>query len=231
MRMTTGLVLLVLLGFGAAPSRADSNCPLTYYFTRVDDRNLGNSTTGANGSFSDVSGRSTGQLSFDMAAGMFDVSSSAGTLGMAEIEPNDVYTISGLPPGTPVSFVARLHGAGHNLQQCTPTQCSSAGFQIKIWDIPGNEIFWSLGGSGSGSGSGDADLPLTRNAGEPFPLSMDVLAISQGSSQTFGSVSGEATLTFLGLPPGAIITSCKGYLLSPVSTNRDSWGALKIRYR
>jgi hypothetical protein len=229
--MRTATLILALILLGAGQAGADSTCPMTRYFTRVDDRDIGDSTTAANGSFSDASGRSTAQLSFDMAAGVFDVSASAGTLGMADIEPNDVFTISGLPPGTPVSFVARLHGSGRNLQQCTPTQCSSASFQIQIWDIPGNVMFWSLGGYGSSSGSGDADLPLVRNTGEPFPLSMEVVALSQGSSQVFGSVSGEAMLTFLGLPPGAVITSCKGYLLSPVATTRDSWGALKIRYR
>lgn len=229
------LLLLVALVLGAAPVHADTPCPKTAFFTLVGERNQGDSTVVADGSLADQLGGDTAHLSFDMAAGVFDVSSSAGTRGIAELEPRDTYTIEGLPPGTPVSFIARLHGSGRTRQQCGPpgTPCSAAGLVVRIWDIPGNTMFWALGNpTGSATGSGNADLPLVRYAGQPFELFMDVTANSYAPTPlVIASVSGEAVISFLGLPPGAIVTSCKGYLLAPVPTTRDSWGALKIRYR
>jgi len=43
---------------------------------------------------------------------------------------------------------------------------------------------------------------------------------------------GEARLSFSGLPAGAVVTSCNGYLGgNPVPTRLTSWGRLKQIYR
>ena len=49
-------------------------------------------------------------------------------------------------------------------------------------------------------------IPITRAVHEPFQVSLIV-----GSSASGGSAGSAAALTFSGLPPGAVVVSCRGF--------------------
>ncbi|MFI5372892.1 MAG: hypothetical protein ACHQ52_15160, partial [Candidatus Eisenbacteria bacterium] len=56
------LAAILLLVSARAPARADTACVKTMYFTRVDDRGLGDSTAAATGSLADQLGVNTARL-------------------------------------------------------------------------------------------------------------------------------------------------------------------------
>ena len=65
-------------------------------------------------------------------------------------------------------------------------------------------------------------------AGTPFRLAYQVLA-SADQARAGASVSGR--ITFPGLPPGAVASSCHDYGGGPTPARPVSWGGLKVRYR
>jgi hypothetical protein len=70
------------------------------------------------------------------------------------------------------------------------------------------------------------DLVFTRPAGTPFGLEI------HGDANHGYNLNNHAQFVFLDLPPGAVVTSCKGYLQEqPTPAQATSWGNVKAAYR
>jgi len=71
-------------------------------------------------------------------------------------------------------------------------------------------------------------LPVDAIAGQPFRLHFELRCSNLGPLQAGGS----STFSFSGLPPGAAVVSCQGYVSDQsVASRRSSWGKLKSTYR
>ena len=136
----------------------------------------------------------------------------AGCTSNAGVYIEDLFTVSGPPPGTLVPITAHL-------LLDTPSATCSANIQD------------THGGLASISSPQDGDeliLPVAGISGQPFQLHFEIACSNVGSSP--GSLGG--TFSFTGLPPGTGITSCHGYLNgTPVAAHESSWGRVKILYR
>jgi hypothetical protein len=131
----------------------------------------------------------------------------------------DLFTVTGLPPGTPVPLTAHflLDILGG---QSGPGQSSSS---ANIQDTNAN-----IASISSPQTDHDLVLPVAATAGQPFQLRFEIQCSNVGPTTTPGG----GAFSFTGLPPGTGIISCQGYLSgTPVATRTSSWGRLKILYR
>ena len=165
-----------------------------------------------------------GVAHYDLAAGSVSagVTDSQGQEGVLQAE--DEYRIIGLPDGTPLAFKARLVVS---LQQCsfhdyelrfsTASASLAEGSnvdQVSIGYVEGCE-----------TRNDSLEIDLSHLAGEVFRL---VLGVA-GSGV---SGSAEGVLSFVGLPPGAVVSSCHGFRQdAPTGVRRSTWGGLKALYR
>jgi hypothetical protein len=115
---------------------------------------------------------------------------------------NDTYWITGIPVGPPLHFNASLKVVIHTSQTCG-FHCAQGFGQASITE---------LGVVASACpGVSDPCVPLSHPAYEPFRLSISARAGISGSVYA-ATADVTATLQFSGLPPGAAVTSCSGYL-------------------
>jgi hypothetical protein len=135
----------------------------------------------------------------------------------SEMLVTDIYQIDGLPPGAPVSFIARLDVEG--------TLSGPASYFGRLLSEGGTEAQHT-------AETGDptsfvVELPLSHAPGVPFQLAVHFSATGQDPD---GYARAIGRLTFAGLPSGATISSCQSYNV-PVPAQAKSWGALKSIYR
>jgi len=140
----------------------------------------------------------------------------------------DDFTLIGWPAGTPLALGARFDvtvtassffGSGTTTAALTQAAANTAS---KQWNIPGD-----FPGPSSATQTVSLTVPVAAIAGTPFHM-----------TYTLSSVLGEGctselsgTFTFTGLPPGAAIVSCNGYVLGTVPARPTSWGHVKAEYR
>ncbi len=148
----------------------------------------------------------------------------------SSLELSDEFSISGSPPGAPVTFTARLSVSGVGLNaQLGPKQYAVGSTEIGIRDGSSGEVRHTFD---TASETVVLDLPVTVLPGEPFTLTM--FARGAVSSQYFeGATWAEGVLSFQGLPPDVMVQSCGGYVGNgfAVPVRHSSWGNLKLRYR
>jgi hypothetical protein len=137
----------------------------------------------------------------------------------------DLFAVTGLPAGTPLTFQASIHLTGGLGAACD----LYAGAWLTIREGTSNTRSFSrfIDGCVTGGVALDTILTLTINrvAGETFPI-----YIQLGCGQdTHGGTSLAATaLVFTGLPPGARITSCQGFSAEvPVAVSPSTWSSVK----
>lgn len=159
--------------------------------------------------------------------------------GGGDVIAADEYRVTGPASGTPLSYFAELRLTG------------SVGFGCAPHPVPiGGSVMGSLKESDANQASASAvaalscdefqccggpagvdtilSVPLLQNVGDVLTLTVR-LSASAGHGIHAG-VSGQ--LRFVGLPPGAIVTSCQGFRQDfPVSARSVSWGSLKVIYR
>jgi hypothetical protein len=155
-----------------------------------------------------------------------------GSSGPSGIETllDDDFTVVGLPNGTPVTFDAVLDldglaqsfsdpggGGGGRVRGAISLGTTSEVISLHSTDglHPTISVHESI------------TLPLSGTAGTPQTLRFHV----RGEA-----LEGRATLQglfhFANLPPGAHVTSCRGYSSdAPVRARTSTWGQLKLRYR
>jgi hypothetical protein len=170
-------------------------------------------------------------VSFNHLAGLVDVRTYGGS-NHANAILLDTFVLSGLPVGTvvPIDVVADV--ALENIRQVNAGTVSSA----NLWTAPiagapdPSSVYTDLIASAPGTETATRQLRLAMNftVGNEYEISLSAGASSSGGAG--GSV--HARLSFQGLPPGATITSCKGFTQNqPVPTLPVSWGAIKAVYR
>jgi|KBSMisStaDraftv2_1062788.scaffolds.fasta_scaffold334345_2 hypothetical protein len=153
-----------------------------------------------------------GTLSLNM--NMCSTSPECGTSANVVVE--DDFSLYGLPPGTPVTLTA--HVAGY----------INAGFGGFSYSNVTAYLKDAFGGQATSVfGTYDATLPVAAVAGQTFRLHFELDGFALSSSG-----SGSATFSFTGIPPGAAVTSCQGYVSDhSVAARAMTWGRLKTHYR
>jgi hypothetical protein len=134
----------------------------------------------------------------------------------------DDFRIVGVPAGTPLVFAAEWN---YNFIGSFE---ASFGARIGQGDTP------TLGGGTGANGqpffsqAGRFVYELNVNAGDVFRLTTE---LSAGTGQ-HGGADASGFLRFSGLPAGARVESCQGYVQDiPVPAMRASWGSVKSLYR
>ena len=175
---------------------------------------------------------------YDLRTGLLGVSSSAYDVGAGMSGAvHDVYQIVGMEPGTPVSLVAEITAVGgvDLFGQCVFSPFGS--FSATFFGDSGPSVsasgYASFGppycdGSGQERTEIVLQLPVAATAGQAFALHMEA-----STSVRWGSAHASLNnLAFSGLPPGASIVSCQGFLQEPpVQALQASWGRVKSIYR
>ncbi len=140
------------------------------------------------------------------------------------VQAVDAYEIGGVPAGglIPFEVAISVHGEG-----------GGAGYgdwRVRVMDLE-TQASTSLEFYSPEPQSWSADTVLTlgivAESAAPFHLLFDVRALA---GRGFALVRGD--VSFRGLPAGASIASCQGYLKEqPVQTLPSSWGRVKAVYR
>ena len=218
------LLLIILLSVGNdVPCASSQTCPESCIYTGGTPacttepiRYLGSPSCHGCGS---------GEGRYDLPAGRLEALATYHPVGSgASVVTRDDFRVVGVPEGTLLTFTAELQVSIFG----SSDGCGSAGF--------GEGEATSRSASICGSGVGDPfccaanptlTLPLTRLVNEVFRLTSTVNTHSRdGSAQSTGQ------LRFSGLPQGARVESCQGYVQDvPVPALPASWGSMKARYR
>jgi hypothetical protein len=174
------------------------------------------------------------KASYDLRTGHIFVSCAYYVAQGPEVQTNDLYTVVGLTPGTPLTFRAQLVLSGRHDGSCSPSgNCNYGVVSASLVESPSNRVDYF---SSSGSGflfNAILSLPIQRAAGETFRLSIDALAaVYDYNPASIGSAKMDVQLRFVDLPVGAVVTSCQGFREDTfVPVRRASWGRLKALYR
>jgi len=214
---------VLLLAAGATPAAAVPTCPesciqvpgpepdCTTQPARFRAANGGHGTGGGEGAYNLPAGTAE-------ASGSGDGSYGAGAI----VTARDDFRVTGLPDGTPLNFTATYDVVFSGANQ--------AFFDASLQDgaAPAATVTGCTCGQPTYGAVHQLTRTLTHPAGEVFRLTYRVYAGCNG----FGGASATGTLRFIGLPPGARVESCQGYVQDfAVPAQLASWGAVKSRYR
>jgi len=224
----TGLVWLAM-SLATATASAQSPCGLN----SLDCLEGGSNPVGYHDSTDCSDATRHASAGYDLRAGTLDVTTtSLGSRANATVRANDQYQITGLPPGTPVSFFVELEVSGF----ISPSLCGadgflSAAFMTGVPGAPSAGAQYACDATctcfGVATLSTVIRLPLTKNAGALFALGYFVSA-----NGVFSNTTLHGQFRFSGLPASAAVVSCQGFVQTgPVAAQRVSWGALKQHYR
>ena len=209
------LRLVVVLGIGAvslaSPSRARATCPAD---TLIDSTFTAASASLTRGSPPVV----MEHAAYDLTTGTFSGSFGSVVDGsVLLLAANDVYTLTGPPPGTALTLVVEVRYAA--------TVTGPAAIHIRAGGA-------TLAGGADRTSSATDSLwvPIDVTAGQPFAVryTLAARALSIGVSM---SASASCSILFRGLPAGSAISSCRGFAESATPVTRVTWGSLKMHYR
>lgn len=215
--MTSRSVVLALLLAATAAGTAAANpaCPLNHLMAGgpVDSSLPVDSRTR---SVCDPYGCADCAVSYDIPAGQLSASSaSSGATGTGgNVMVQDDFKMVGLAAGTPATLTVHMG------------LFPSGFFAANLRDGLGHVA--SASGDGTDNSPVDLTLDVAALAGEPFRLQFELAVYNSYVGD--GSVS--ASFSFTGIPPGAGVVSCNGYVSNPAVPARPaSWGKLKRLYR
>lgn len=202
------LAATLALGW-ARPARSASNCPANQ-MNVYDEAGVVSSDLPADSRFGSLC-----FVRYDIPAGTLrgSAGSTYDTWGTASLLVQDEFRVVGLAAGIPVALVAHFKGTG-------------ATAQVEIRDAFGHAasgtfepiVFPEL----------DLTLDLPVVTGQPFIVQYSVSVAGSAS----GGDSASMTFSFAGVPAGAAVVSCNGYVSDrTVPARRATWGSLKQRYR
>lgn len=153
---------------------------------------------------------------YDIPAGLLRASASSVGEGnfSTSLLVQDDFKVIGPAPGTPLSLTAHL---SVNLTQT----------EAVMYDLRTGQN--ASANADPGPLTTDLTLDIATLADQDFRLGFGM----QARVGPIGGVGyGEARLSFGGLPAGAVVISCNGYVgNNPVPTRQTSWGRLKQIYR
>ena len=168
--------------------------------------------------------------SHDLARGLVHAGggSNTSTSYTPEILTTDRFWIEGAEAGTPVTFRARLTVDGDAYGQSRPNCCHGGARARFLVDGEASETAEYCNSSTCTNDRRILERTVERAVGEVFELS--VLCQIWGWEGGGGYVA--TALSFLDLPSGTGIRSCRGFQQdAPVEALRTSWGSLKSTYR
>lgn len=156
--------------------------------------------------------------------------------GVFEVVCNDVYAVSGLPPGVdlPIHVDLALNIAGTNDIWDSMSPCENCSMHTKYVEA---SIHTSSGESDSiqlcicWKTMRSIGVALTVRDSEEFGIRYRIRADAQAPSSGAGTIGIEASIRFTGVPAGATLTSCHGVIDGAVPTGQATWGSMKARYR
>jgi hypothetical protein len=237
------LVALLLLLTAAGPRPARADCPTSnvtcYNQNEPHDQTITSSTTAVFAHACD-SGALQRDGSYDAPNAIVRAALTGDPVGqVVSTTLDDQYTLSGVASGTTlhVSAVADMHYdtytpswalADSNLSSAV----GSAQIVLNLPDLGSASVD---AGAERTPGQGwqhfekEAQLEVPFVPGVPYAVAFIFGVIGHNKGQGTGSV----TFHFAGLPPGATITSCRGYAQTeqPTPTLARSWGSVKATYR
>ncbi len=231
MRRTTILLLQFLLLAPAAPGLAQE-CPGGALSCLNDD--LPSSAPVAERDCSDPLGLHS-LLGFDAPHGLAYAESWGPGFHYNLSRLVDEFTVSGAPPGTPLLIMAvcdvRMDTYMPTGGGSDSSDASSSVGAVLIDPADGRSEEAGVAGaslSGWVAWTRQVRMEFTIAPGTPFLVEYKV-----GATTTwFARALVRSTLRFEGLPPGARIASCKGFLQdAPVPALARSWGQVKAAYR
>jgi hypothetical protein len=165
-----------------------------------------------------------GCASYDIPAGTL---SGRGGDGSASATMSDSFVVVGPVEGTPLEFTAQLTLWGYVDNRGCGRACCYAGGQARLFEGSSSPAQVSFN-SCTTSLSTTIEVQIHRLSGERFRVTAYIAGggIEGASASIYGS------LRFSGLPEGASVVSCNGFLQdAPVPVARGSWGRVKTRYR
>lgn len=164
----------------------------------------------------------SGSASFDLKAGSVGAVASADGSLHVMARGSDDFMVSGLPMGSRINIVVEL-AASMRAYKSRPGQGNPTAQAILTaqWGQRAERTIQSS------VENAVLSVPLAVIAGAPFNVTAEVRADADQ-----GAASAEATYRFVGLPPGAKITSCHGFSgTGAVPSDPVYWGEIKSRYR
>jgi len=167
-----------------------------------------------------------GELTFDHATGRSTMRFQYG--GHAWILARDVYHVEDVAPGVPVTFDVRL--------DLVASVCGADGAHVQVTHGVGDATAYTQ----YDSYPFHWEIPCPVDEPRSLVLPVTVVGAAEFAVETRlesdpgsgGNGSVTARLSFEGLPPGARVRSCKGFVFDvPVPAIASSWGRVKSSYR
>jgi hypothetical protein len=150
---------------------------------------------------------------YDLVAGTISAYTPGG-LYRVYVRPHDLYDVTGVAPGT--------HGASGCWGVLETTIVTPAD---SIDEFHGQNIF----SAATRANDFTTGATIEFVAGTPTPVAFLLQAFQSpgGAHESYGL----AKIRFTGLPPGALVTSCQGYVDPATPALPTSWGRVKAAYR
>jgi hypothetical protein len=168
---------------------------------------------------------------YDLVAGTIHVYH-PGSLSPTWFKLHDDFGVEGVPAGTLVPVTLEVSVAGW----IATGGCGGSG----CWGWVQADV-----ASPTDAQTAQASFNLFGPEQRPFTFTVSTQAVLEAGAATPISIQlsagrapggshyamGDATYRFLGLPPGAYVTSCRGYVDPATPARPASWGQLKAAYR
>jgi len=162
-----------------------------------------------------ASGEDCGGGQYDVVSGTIEATAAAISScasSASDLWVDDVFTVSNLQTGLPITFRVRLEAAWYVNVVWPPSAiaCTYVGTpQDGRWSC------WN-------GISDPAEITITRLVGQPFGVLYRVTAGFTGFEYPFCDdfyqvATSQGRLAFLDLPPGAVVTSCQGFVQGAVT--------------
>jgi len=214
--MNRRLALATLCLFLTSPSWAAPGCPENLLGSACGSRRSTMAVDGDSCRVCNDFGCAALVSHYDIPSGTFEVR--ANSFGEGNYQTNsfvlDDFKVIGPAPGTPVSLTAHL---SVNLTDA----------EAAVYDM--STGLNASANANPGPLTTDLTLDIATFADQDFRLGILMLA---RTGPIGGAGNGVARLSFGGLPAGAVVVSCNGYVGdNPVPTRQTSWGRLKRIYR
>jgi hypothetical protein len=224
------LLLAVLACAGALPAHAE--CPANYI------KNGSASIVQSSAPAFDVPlGEDFGSpvdIGYDLAQGRLHEHSFAGIANSSWVRVGDFYDVTGVPEGTMIVATAELavSNAWVGTGGCGGTGCWGYVVARIVSAQDSTERSAGINVYNTGKVSlapFSTVLGVAFTAGTPIPLTFRL----EGHQTAGGShaTDADATIRFQGLPPGASVVSCQGFVDPSTPAVRASWGRIKVSYR
>ena len=223
------LIALALLTSVNVPAFSQVECPPSTLYC-LSER----TTTAVRDSMSCFTSdeRRVGEILIDHRQGYASLAGGRGDyVASPRLIASDDFRVTGLPPGIPVTVTAHFRGY-LRLILYGPGFYSHGSVQVRLTESASNTTSDQMSGSYfDGCPSCfrffDLSIAIATTTDQVFRV-----AYAEECDVLNGSAFANGTLSFSGLAPGAVVTSCKGFQQdAPTPTVPVSWGGLKIRYR